>query len=62
MNEEPEEFIKTVYKVSESDIRKTGVTQCVHHAWQKLNDNEIYCPVCQTGAIVNPECLDDYVK
>ena len=50
----------TVFKITNSEISKTAVTQCKVHKWEKLNDKEIYCPVCQSAAIVeNPA---DYAK
>lgn len=48
-----------VFSVNHSDLR--GHTQCEfnNHQWRKLNDMELYCPVCQTAIIVNAETLDE---
>jgi hypothetical protein len=63
MKEEKEENLDnpTVYKISHSDIQKTGVTQCQmgKHKFQKLSEDEIYCPVCQSAFIVKN--IKDYV-
>jgi hypothetical protein len=50
-----------VFSITHAEISKTAITQCRKHKWEKLNDNEIYCPVCQSAAIVNPEVLDSYI-
>lgn len=52
---------KTVFTIKHSDIPK-GTTQCVKHTWRKLSDNELYCGVCQSAIIVNPEVLETYVR
>jgi hypothetical protein len=52
----------TVYTISEREIKSTGRTQCTEHKWEKLNDNEIICRACNTVLIINPDCLDEYVK
>ena len=44
---------KTVFTIKHSEIPK-GITQCVHHAWIKRNDNEIECTKCPTILICNP--------
>jgi hypothetical protein len=49
---------QTVFTIKHSDIPK-GVTQCQVHAWEKLNDNEIICRVCNTVNIVNPDYLKE---
>ncbi len=50
----------TVFSTTNSEIKSRGVTQCRKHKWQKLNDNEIYCPVCQSAWIVNN--INDYLN
>lgn len=62
MEEEQDELgPKTVFTIKHSDIPK-GTTQCAQHTWRKLSDNELYCGVCQSAIIVNPEVLDTYVR
>lgn len=51
---------KRVFSIKHSEIPK-GVTQCVNHYWEKMNDNEIYCPVCQTAAIVGADNIEKYL-
>lgn len=50
---------QTVFTIKHSDIPK-GVTQCEVHKWQKMNDSELYCPVCQSAIIVDR--LNDYLE
>jgi hypothetical protein len=49
-----------VFRIHHKDIPK-GQTQCKVHAWKKLNDNEIYCPVCESGAIVGIDNIEKYL-
>lgn len=46
---------ETVFKIDEKEIKKTAVTQCPpeKHQFQKLSENEVYCPLCQSAYIVN---------
>lgn len=49
----------TVFSATHAEISKTARTQCKKHKWEKLSENEIYCPVCETGAIVKN--INDYI-
>ena len=42
---------KTVFTIKHSEIPQ-GRTQCENHAWQKLNENEMHCPICDSVIIV----------
>lgn len=53
---------QTVFSVSHSEIRKTGITMCKDHSWEKLNEMEIYCTLCPTVLIVNADVLDSYLQ
>ena len=53
---------KEVFRATNAEMAQTRVTQCSHHAWEKLSENELYCPVCQSGAIINPKDMKLYVK
>ena len=52
---------KRVFSIKHSDIPK-GTTQCEmgKHKFQKMSENEIYCPVCQSAYIVNNP--DEFLK
>ena len=52
---------QTVFTTTDAEMAQTRVTQCRHHKWQKIADNELYCPVCQSGAIVAEGTADSYV-
>jgi Zn finger protein HypA/HybF involved in hydrogenase expression len=52
----------TVFKTTHAEMKRTAVTQCQNHQWQKLTDNEVYCPVCQSAAIINPNDMEKYVR
>ena len=53
---------QTVFSAKNSEIAQTAVTQCVNHKWEKLSDSELYCPVCKSGALINPENIKKYVS
>lgn len=62
MKEEKDEYgPKAVFTIKHSEIPK-GRTQCEKHTWRKQGDNELYCGVCQSAIIVNPEVLDSMVS
>jgi Zn finger protein HypA/HybF involved in hydrogenase expression len=46
---------QTVFKATHAEISKTAITQCEmgKHKFQKLSDNEVYCPVCKSAFIVD---------
>jgi hypothetical protein len=46
-----------VFRIHHRDIPK-GLTQCVSHQWEKLSDNELYCPICQSAIIIDPKTYD----
>jgi len=52
---------KTVFTIKHSEIPK-GMTQCEHHQWEKMNDIELYCGVCQSAIIVNSDVIDVLCK
>jgi len=52
---------QTVFTIKHSEIPK-GITQCKEHKWQKISENELYCPVCQSGALINPKDMKLYVE
>lgn len=60
--EKPNHFIETVYQISESEIKASAKTQCKmeDHKWQKLSENEIYCPICATALIIDKSKMKDY--
>ena len=51
-----------VFRATNAAMAQTRVTQCKEHKWEKLSENELYCPVCQSGAIINPKDMKLYVK
>lgn len=55
---------QTVFKATNAEISKTAVTQCEmsKHKFIKHSDDEVYCPVCQSGYIVGADKLNDYLK
>lgn len=53
---------KTVFTTTDAEMAQTRVTQCKKHKWQKKAENELYCPVCQSGAIINPKDMKLYVN
>jgi hypothetical protein len=53
-----DDIIKEVFRISNAEIRKTGVKQCETHRWRKLSDNELACTLCPTAIIVNN--IEDY--
>jgi hypothetical protein len=51
--EKKEKITKTIYdpeKVVFSVFTKNlkGRTQCTRHQWREINDNELYCPICDS--------------
>lgn len=50
---QPEGIAQEVYRVSEADIKRRGIRQCVNHKWRKLSDNEVACTLCNTALIVD---------
>lgn len=59
---QPEENLDnpTVFTATHEEISRTAVTQCQEHKWEKLAENELYCPVCQSAIITNN--INKYVK
>jgi Zn finger protein HypA/HybF involved in hydrogenase expression len=53
---------QTVFKITRAEISQTAVTQCEmgKHRFQKLSENEVFCPVCQSAYIVNN--IKDYLN
>lgn len=51
----------TVFKITESEIRMTGITQCKKHHWVKLNDSELKCIKCPTAIIVGVDNIEKYL-
>lgn len=49
-----------VFRIHHNDI-KVGKTQCKNHRWQKLNDNELYCPICESAIIVGVDNIEKYL-
>lgn len=50
MEEIKKEELKYNYFIPEERIKSTAVTQCRVHQWQPKGDNQLYCPVCESGA------------
>jgi Zn finger protein HypA/HybF involved in hydrogenase expression len=44
---------QTVFTKTNAEISRTAVTQCKKHKWEKLAENELYCPVCESAIITN---------
>lgn len=44
---------KEVFRISNADIKKTGVTQCKVHKWRKLTETDLECVNCPTVVKVN---------
>lgn len=52
--------IRTVHTFSAASGK--GISQCEHHSFRKLSENEIVCVKCPTILIVNPEVLDSMIE
>jgi Zn finger protein HypA/HybF involved in hydrogenase expression len=46
---------QTVFKATHSEISRTAQTQCEmgKHEFQKLSENEVFCPICKSAFIVD---------
>ncbi len=55
---------KEVYRISEADIRRSGVRQCPmdKHQWRKLSENEVICSLCNTALIISPADFEKFIK
>lgn len=56
--EEPLE--KEVFRIHVDEIKKRAVSQCVKHAWRKLDDQNLECMNCPTAIQVNN--ADEFLK
>lgn len=54
---------QTVFKATNAEISRTAVTQCEmgKHKFVKHSEDEVYCPVCQSGYIVGADKLNNYL-
>lgn len=54
---------KRVFTINHSEIPK-GVTQCTmsKHVFEKRNDKEVYCGICNTVLIVDKETLSKLLR
>ena len=58
---DPQEWIKTVHTIKESEIKASGKTQCQNHTWRKLSETEIECVNCPTALIVGADNIEQYL-
>jgi hypothetical protein len=47
-----DEINETVYTITNEEISRTAVTQCKEHKWEKLNENERICRICDSAIII----------
>lgn len=47
--------IKTIFSVSDYNIKSTGITMCKNHYFVKHGDTELVCTICPTVMIVKDQ-------
>jgi len=43
---------KTVFSITHDEIKRTGVTQCVHHEWRISDERNLQCIKCPSAIMV----------